>query len=51
LPDNLAVEIQSLFQEFESAELDSNSKISQQDQRKAILQKIVDNITKNVATD
>ncbi len=51
LPGNLAVDVEWLFKEFESiSAADPTTNSSQQDQRKTVLQEIIDTIKKNLAT-
>ncbi len=51
LPSNLAIDVEWLFNEFESVVSDTQTDVSQQDKRKQVLQDIVDLIKKNVAPD
>jgi hypothetical protein len=51
LPSGLAVDVDTLFKEFETVVGDSTLQISQQDKRKEALQKIVDLIKKYVAPE
>jgi hypothetical protein len=48
LPSNLAVDVNALFNDFETA-VSQSSTNSEQDKRKAVLQNIVDVISKNLA--
>ncbi|MCX6823805.1 MAG: PKD domain-containing protein [candidate division SR1 bacterium] len=50
LPSNLAVDVEGLFKEFESVISDTTqANSSQQDKRKAVLQEIINLISKNLA--
>jgi PKD repeat protein len=51
LPTNLKVDVQALFNDFETVVSENGSNISQQDKRKAALQAIIDLIKKNLAPD
>jgi len=52
LPSNLAVDVEWLFKEFESVVSDTTQvDASQQDKRKAVLQDIINLITKNLSTE
>ena len=51
LPANLKVEVESLFNDFETAVSDNSTTSSQQDKRKEHLQAVVDLIKKNLAPD